>query len=532
VISIEAFPVNIISNLPDDILKASTSSDRRGDESFTDVFSSLPSRRSCESLKYGDRERIKVFEKSKRDSLQPSADQTPAANLVGVRITHPEVKHQSQNNSECFPNGLGQSQINTQNVIQNVEKDTAPSLKDVLLQLGFAQEDVNSFTSAKGTDQIKELLLKLGLDLSEAEDFTGMKPGILESEKEAFHNKLMDVLQQKGLSAGQAREIGEMLTKLKMECVQVDRLAAVKNQPQDGIRDLLLQLGINPEEGEVPLDKLSKIFLGSGMNAEGLHDMVKAGKMPIHDLKAFLLRIGINPEDVDKILELGKRSGEEVFLRDLNAKIQNSQDKGIASLSEKDTISTHTGSKAQNGEVHIDLNDRGQVDINSIAGRGIEGEKARVDFEQMMSKIESRESTAQKVMGQIVKGAKVQVESGQTEAKISLHPPSLGKLNLHIITKDDQVRVTFFAETTHVKEIIENNLHQLRQSFLQQGLKVEHFNVFVGNHPDGNQTEQHSSSNSVKDHRLENEGLDGENSVALGNAKRWSSGNYTVDLFV
>ena len=480
-----------------------------------------------------------MFEKSKRDSLQPSADQTPAANLVGVMITHPEVKHQSQNNSECFPNGLGQSYINTQNVLQNMEKDTAPSLKDVLLQLGFAQEDVNSFTKAKGTDQIKEILLKLGLDLSEVEDFIGMKPGVLESEKEAFLDKLRDALQQKGLSAGQAREIGEMLTKLKMEYVHVDRLAAVKNQPQDGIRDLLLQLGMNPGEvdkivegGRIPVNELIKVLSKLGMGL-GETNKTAEGEKVLHDtLRSLLLQLGINPDDADKMLELGKRSGEEIFLKDLNAKIQNSQDKGIACLSEKDTISTRTSSKAQNGEVHIDLNDRGQVDINSIAGREVEGEKTRVDFKQMMSKIESRESTAQKVMGQIVKGAKVQVESGQTKAKISLHPPSLGKLNLHIITKEDQVRVTFFAETTQVKEIIENNLHQLRQSFLQQGLKVEHFNVFVGNHPSGNQAEQHNSFNSVKDHRLENEGLDGGNSVALENAKRWTSGNHTVDLFV
>ena len=165
-------------------------------------------------------------------------------------------------------------------------------------------------------------------------------------------------------------------------------------------------------------------------------------------------------------------------------------------------------------------------------GREVGKEKAQVDFEQVLSRVGSRESTAQKVIEQIVNGAKVQVESGQTKAKISLHPPSLGKIQLDIITKGDQVKVTFFAETSQVKEIIESNLSQLRQNFLQQGLKVEHFNVFVDYHTSGNQAEQHTAFSTVKNHRLMREGLDGENYLIAENTRQWILGNHMVDLFV
>jgi len=103
---------------------------------------------------------------------------------------------------------------------------------------------------------------------------------------------------------------------------------------------------------------------------------------------------------------------------------------------------------------------------------------------------------------------------------------------MYIITKGNQVRATFFTETPQVKEIIESNLPQLRQSFLQQGLKVEHFNVFVGYQPSGNQTEQRSLFDSIKSHRLEREGLDGGDSLTIEKTIKKAMGNHIVDLFV
>jgi flagellar hook-length control protein FliK len=113
-----------------------------------------------------------------------------------------------------------------------------------------------------------------------------------------------------------------------------------------------------------------------------------------------------------------------------------------------------------------------------------------------------------------------------------LHPPSLGELQLRIVTKEDQVQVTFFTETPQVKEIIENNLPQLRESFSQQGLKVEHFNVFVGNHPSGNQTEQQNEFYAIKTSQSVGKGQDNDGTPPLEGLKRWVLGNHRVDLFV
>jgi flagellar hook-length control protein FliK len=156
----------------------------------------------------------------------------------------------------------------------------------------------------------------------------------------------------------------------------------------------------------------------------------------------------------------------------------------------------------------------------------------RGDFEQILSRISSRGSVAQKVVGQIVEGARIQVANGETKAKIFLQPPSLGKLNLQIITKEDQVKVTFFAENSQVKEIIENNLSQLRQSFAQQGLRVENFDVFVDYHPNGQPTGRDNSFSNFRSHGSETDGPDQDDGVAWGGARTGLSGNHRVDLFV
>ena len=201
-------------------------------------------------------------------------------------------------------------------------------------------------------------------------------------------------------------------------------------------------------------------------------------------------------------------------------------------LSGKEGLFAQTGHGTHPDEGNPDQTSNGRFAIHSLAGSEAKGEDKPVEFEPMVFKTEMRESTAQRVVEQIVKGIHLQVRSGQTKARITLHPPSLGELRLSIVTKEDQVRVAFFTETLQAKEIIENNLPQLRDSFSQQGLKVEHFNVFVGNHPSGNQTEQQNDFHAITVSQSVGNGHHKDDSLALEGVKRWVLGNHRVDLFV
>ena len=461
-ILIEAFPVNIISDMPADKAKIPTPSDKGGEEPFAGVFAVLTSESSSSQPESWDRKEAYGFEKSDRDSAQLLSDHSPAENLVGVsttQISHPEAGSQQQDISGCSLKGLGQNSLYAQEAGLSLVKNS-----NVLSQPGLTQEGVYGFTSVKDPGKAKELLLKLGLNSSEVEQLVGMKSNGPSSKKEAtLIFQLMNALQQEGVSPDQV-------------------------------------------------------------------------KLTINDAKSLLAKIGINIEDTGLIVT-GRHSGEEVSLKELinllNSKANiNIYDGDTVRLSENKKLFTQTGNEANHSKGNPDLGNNGQFTINAIADREVEGENRPVEFERMIFKTEMREPTAQRVIEQIVKGAHAQVRSGQTRVKISLRPPSLGELQLSIVTREDQVKVAFFAETPQVKEIIENNLPQLRESFFQQGLKVENFSVFVGNHPSGSQAEQQNDFNAIRTSQSMGKGQDGDDTPPLEGLKRLVFGNHRVDLFV
>ena len=90
-----------------------------------------------------------------------------------------------------------------------------------------------------------------------------------------------------------------------------------------------------------------------------------------------------------------------------------------------------------------------------------------------------------RVIDQIINRLSIRSNGSQSEVKIQLDPPSLGKVRMNIITSGDGVRTVILAENQAVKQVIESNLSQLRDSMLSQGLKLDGFSVLVGG--EGNQ---------------------------------------------
>ncbi len=94
--------------------------------------------------------------------------------------------------------------------------------------------------------------------------------------------------------------------------------------------------------------------------------------------------------------------------------------------------------------------------------------------------ITTRTTQASRIMNQIINQANFKPGSGQNEIQIRLDPPSLGTVRINISTIGDSIRTLIVAENQAVKQIIENNFQQLRDSMGSQGLKVESFSVLVG----------------------------------------------------
>ncbi|MDY6863118.1 MAG: flagellar hook-length control protein FliK [Thermodesulfobacteriota bacterium] len=85
-----------------------------------------------------------------------------------------------------------------------------------------------------------------------------------------------------------------------------------------------------------------------------------------------------------------------------------------------------------------------------------------------------------KIVNQIIDKVALLNISKKNEILIKLHPPSLGKIRITVSMEKHNMEANLFVEHHSVKEVIENNLHHLRNSLLDHGIKVEKFSIFVG----------------------------------------------------
>ena len=534
-ITIEAFPLITVQNIPDarsPMATPSTGSDRG---SFSGVVSGVNSKQSYLSSPSRETGKSRDHLKGENDSPSFLGDPASTAGLVDIKkniLAHPTYHSQPQN-AEMIQNCLEQRQA-TETPHGN---GMQVLLLNTLSQLGITQEEITN------NEQLKEILTKLGLDADQIADLLSMQDASSQGEsKEVFLARLLSALEEKGILPDQAKEISQMLVALNVEKGSQQSTAI----EQDSVlRDILVQMGVSPEEaqksveeGELSVTGLKKILAQLGLETEGVEKVVKSEKVLLGDLKNVIEQLGLKSGNLNALIVTGKNGNPESLPRGLlelfdKALHNQVNTNSVAVALQEDMPAGDNSSGKQDGAGNGDLKGEGQLAVGATGGKGVAAVgQERGDFEQIMSRISSRGPVAQKVVEQIVEGARVQVENGQTKAKIFLQPPSLGKLNLQIITREDQVKVTFFAENFQVKEIIENNLSQLRQSFVDQGLRVDNFDVFVDYQPSGQPDGQDNSFGSFRAHRGETGNPDFEEGDAGGGARRWLSGNHRIDLFV
>jgi len=70
---------------------------------------------------------------------------------------------------------------------------------------------------------------------------------------------------------------------------------------------------------------------------------------------------------------------------------------------------------------------------------------------------------------------------GSSEISLKLKPEELGKLTLRLAAHDGQVSVKILTASNQVRDLVEQNITQLKQSLTSQGIKCTNVDVQVGN---------------------------------------------------
>ena len=82
-------------------------------------------------------------------------------------------------------------------------------------------------------------------------------------------------------------------------------------------------------------------------------------------------------------------------------------------------------------------------------------------------------------LDQIVQKAVLSLHNGQHEIELHLKPDYLGHIRMQIVSEGHQVAIKIAAEFPFVKDMLENNLHQLRADLQAQGLNIDELEVSV-----------------------------------------------------
>lgn len=129
-----------------------------------------------------------------------------------------------------------------------------------------------------------------------------------------------------------------------------------------------------------------------------------------------------------------------------------------------------------------------------------------------------------------------QIKDGQQEARIDLKPDFLGHVRMQIITENQQVTVKILTEFGFVKDMIENNIQQLKADLQQQGLEVDKLDVSVSRDANGKNEQQENMENAEEPSNEDHAGDDGNNTGdgqrdPAKRSARQADGLSTVDYF-
>lgn len=85
------------------------------------------------------------------------------------------------------------------------------------------------------------------------------------------------------------------------------------------------------------------------------------------------------------------------------------------------------------------------------------------------------------IAGQIIKNAQLVKANENSQITINLQPEHLGELALKIsVAADGAVNASFHSDNAQVRNLIQSTVVQLRQDLQDQGIKVDHINVYSG----------------------------------------------------
>ena len=299
---------------------------------------------------------------------------------------------------------------------------------------------------------------------------------------------------------------------------------------------------------------------------ENLADTMKQLLQSVEDIKAEA-NLGMNLEQIKSILDNAKllKQDENVTSPETktgdksNSNQESKPEEVINTLNTKQDDNKTTGKSEVGKEIPVEVikttetkgsSSQTQSDLSKQENQEV---KAADQFEVFLNNLTKSSTSTQvdfngnlvqvteirEIANQIIDRVRINIRPEQTSMEMQLNPENLGKVNLSVQSKNGVMTAQFVVQNEISREAIESQLHTLRETLNQQGIKVEAIEVTVAtysfeqnnneNTQGQQETKQSRSGNKISMDEAINMAEDTDETVAQeNNGIRGSQIDYTA----
>lgn len=223
-------------------------------------------------------------------------------------------------------------------------------------------------------------------------------------------------------------------------------------------------------------------------------------KTELNEVGVIVLEDGFYLEETNELLsvneakeEISVGANEEVEEADVfegeNVKASESSEKQGKTFSEEK-------------DAKDNKNNEGLFDTKVNTGVGSVSVDPLVNIEQALD-AKVGKTISDSILNQIAEKIKLNVGGEFKSIEMQLYPEHLGKVGIEVVAREGMLTAKIYVENEAVKNVLETRLAELKESFNNQGLKVEDVEVTIASHSfeendlyDGrNQAEQNKGRN-------------------------------------
>ncbi len=198
------------------------------------------------------------------------------------------------------------------------------------------------------------------------------------------------------------------------------------------------------------------------------------------DVKILLEQIGKEPLQEEAVMT---EADAQTSATSENSGTSDAEDGTDIQIANENTTLTEMTTKETNATQEQDASteqDLGQnILTNQQVGQTTVTHTAETAFQDALG---AQDVSAQEIYGQITEYMRTNVNGDFSEVEMQLNPENLGKVQIHLSSKQGVVSAQFVTQNEAVKGVIETQLIQLKEQFEQQGIKVDSVEVAVASY--------------------------------------------------